>query len=71
MESGDYTIIIQAENVDLAVQREFTLNVGVPERTVVTVSNRHGASRKSAMTDEYLGHAHSSSRSDSHTTWPK
>lgn len=37
MSSGVWTIIIQAENVDLAVQRTFTLNVGVPQKTVITV----------------------------------
>ena len=38
MSSGVWTIIIQADNVDLAVQRTFTLSVGVPQKTVITVS---------------------------------
>jgi hypothetical protein len=38
MSSGPWTIIIQADNVDLAVQRTFNLNVGVPQKTVITVS---------------------------------
>jgi hypothetical protein len=40
MSTGTWTIIIQAENVNLAVQRSFTLNVGVPQKTIITVS-RH------------------------------
>jgi hypothetical protein len=38
MQSGEWTVIIQAEYVDLAVERAFTLNVGIPEKTIVTVS---------------------------------
>ena len=37
MESGQYTIVIQADNTEFAVQRKFTLTVGSPEKTVVTV----------------------------------
>jgi len=37
MESGQWTIVIQADNSDFAVQRKFTLTVGNPEKTVVTV----------------------------------
>lgn len=42
MESGQYTIVIQADNTDFAVQRKFTLTVGSPEKTVVTVCRREG-----------------------------
>ena len=37
MQSGIWTIVIQAEAADFAVQRRFTLQSGVPERTAVTV----------------------------------
>lgn len=39
MASGEWTIIIQGDNVDLAVQRSFMLNAGVPEKTVITVGS--------------------------------
>jgi hypothetical protein len=38
MSSGAWMIIIQADNVNLAVERTFTLTVGVPQTTVITVS---------------------------------
>jgi hypothetical protein len=38
LESGQYTIVIQADNSDFAVQRKFTLTVGNPEKTVVTIT---------------------------------
>ena len=37
MTSGIWTIVIQTEAADFAVQRRFTLQSGVPERTMVTV----------------------------------
>ncbi|KAK4226383.1 hypothetical protein QBC38DRAFT_325901, partial [Podospora fimiseda] len=38
MNSGKWSIIIQAENVDFQVIREFELFVEVPERTTVVVT---------------------------------
>ncbi len=37
LESGQYTLVIQADNSDFAVQRKFTLTIGSPEKTVVVV----------------------------------
>lgn len=38
MTSGQWTIVIQADNSDFAVQRKFALTVAAPEKTEVTVS---------------------------------
>lgn len=38
MFSGVWTVIIQADQSDFAVERTFTLTVGNAEKTVVTVS---------------------------------
>ncbi len=37
MTSGQWTIVIQANNHDFAVMRKFSLTVAVADKTVVTV----------------------------------
>ncbi len=37
MASGQWTIVIQANNHDFAVMRKFSLTIAAPEKTVVTV----------------------------------
>jgi len=37
MASGEWTIIIQGEDLDISFQRKFQLNPTAPEKTVVTV----------------------------------
>ncbi len=39
MGSGQWTIVIQADNSDFAAQRKFMLTIGNPEKVVVTVSD--------------------------------